>query len=79
MIAALREAVESRESRREVINKRQLTLGITDRQQAPHRRATDDNPVHIAAGAVHTDVVERREGLAPKKIDGAQIKYELFG
>src|SRR4029078_1157814 len=26
-----------------------------------------------------TDVVERREGLAPKKIDAAQIKHELFG
>ena len=71
MVAALREAVQSREPRGEVIDERQLTLGVTDRQQPPHRMAAYDHPVHIVAGAVHADVIQRRESMASEEVDGS--------
>src|SRR5262249_18727915 len=33
----------------------------------------------IVAGAVHGDVVQRREALAPEEVDGTQVKYQLSG
>jgi hypothetical protein len=59
-VVTLREAVEPLKRAGEVIDDGQLAPGVTDRQQAPHRWATDDHPIHVAAGAAHADVVELR-------------------
>ena len=79
VVAALREAVEPRERREEIVGQRQLTLGVTDRQQAPDWMAADDHPVHIVAGAVHADVVQRCESVGSEQVHGAQVEYQLFG
>lgn len=76
---ALCVAIQPREARKDVIGERQLTLWVADLQQAPHRTATKDDPVHIGAGAVHADVVQRRERLGTDEVDGAQVENQLFG
>ena len=47
----VREAIQPRERRRQIIGKRQLAVGVTDRQQPPVRMAADDHRVHGVAGA----------------------------
>jgi hypothetical protein len=41
--------------------------------------SAEDHPVHIAAGAVHADVIQRRECLRPEEVNSAQIEHELIG
>jgi hypothetical protein len=69
VVAALREAVQPLKRRGEVINEGQLALGVTHRQQAPHRMAADNHPVDIAAHAAHADVVEGGEGSGAEEVD----------
>jgi hypothetical protein len=71
VVAALREAVQPLKRRGEVINEGQPALGVTHRQQAPHRMAADNHPVDIAAHAAHADVVEGGEGLGAEEVDSA--------
>jgi hypothetical protein len=75
---ALRQAVESRESRLQVVDDRQLTVGVTDGQQSPHRVAAHDDPVHITSPAMDVDVVQRRECLASHEVNGAKVEHQLL-
>ena len=61
------------------IGERKLCVRIADCHDAPHGPAADEQPVHVVAGAVHTDIVQGRKSFGAEELDVAQIQHELFG
>src|SRR5262245_13415622 len=78
-LMALADAVQPRQTGREVVDERQFAVRVAYRQQAPDRVTADDDPVHVAARAMHADVVQRGEGLSAGEVDGPQVEDELSG
>ena len=77
VLMAPRRAGQALQRRREVVGERQFTVGVADREQASHRVAADEDPVDVVSGAVDADVVDRRESLGAREVDGPKIEHQL--
>jgi hypothetical protein len=64
---------------RQVVGTGKRGVRIADGHEAPHPLGVDEHPVHVVAGAVHTDAVQDRKSLSAEELDGAEIQHELFG
>ncbi|BBZ20829.1 hypothetical protein MGAD_51640 [Mycolicibacterium gadium] len=77
VLVAPSRAGQALQRRREVVDERQFTVGVTDREQASHGVAADEDPVDVVAGAVDADVVDRRESLGAREVDGPKVEHQL--